>query len=126
VNVNIIEGSKSAFTAGLKNGLIAVADTLPEHLMQPFTSDRLECFFHPGAKFYVSVYTDRRAAECPGPGLCDELGEPVARATITLGSNTFVDGYMINLNIPLVQSPKKGMSSSFPVPETTFGQGRIT
>ena len=120
VNVNVIEGSKSAFTAGLKNGLIAVADTLPEHLMQPFTSDRLECFFHPGAKFYVSVYTDRRAAECPGPGLCDELGEPVARATITLGSNTFVDGYMINLDAPVTtaHTPKKKMR--FPATASTL------
>ncbi|KAH9969751.1 PLP-dependent transferase [Russula dissimulans] len=104
VNVDVIEGIKSAFTAGLKNGLIAVTDTLPEHLMQPFIPDRLECFFHPGAKFNVSIYTDRRAAGCPGPGLCDELGEPIARAIITLGSNTFTDGYMINLDAPVTTS----------------------
>jgi hypothetical protein len=119
VNVDVIEGSKSAFTAGLKNGLIAVTDTLPEHLMQPFIPDRLECFFHPGAKFNVSIYTDRRAAGCPGPGLCDELGEPIARAIITLGSNTFTDGYMINLDAPVTTSHTPKKKVKFPATAST-------
>ena len=117
VTVELIEGSESAFTAGLKDGLIAVADTLPEHLMQPFTSKRLGSFFHPGAKLVVTAYLDRNAAQSQRPGLCEELGDPIARATITLGNNTFVDEYMINLDAPIVmsQAPKKSMT----FPETT-------
>ncbi|KAH9983311.1 pyridoxal phosphate-dependent transferase [Russula compacta] len=117
VTVELIEGSESAFTAGLKDGLIAVAETLPEHLMQPFTSKRLRSFFHPGAKLVVSTYLDRKAARSQSPGLCEELGDPIARAIITLGNNTFVDEYMINLDAPIVmsQAPKKSMT----IPETT-------
>ncbi|KAI0246736.1 pyridoxal phosphate-dependent transferase [Lactifluus subvellereus] len=111
VAVELIEGSESVFTAGLKNGLIVVADFLPEHLMQPFTTDRLDGLFRPGTKLNVSVYHDQNAGQPRGPGLCDNLGKPIARATITLGDNTFVDAYMINLDGPIVtsQAPKKSM-----------------
>jgi hypothetical protein len=118
VTVELVEGSKSAFISGLNGGLIAVADTLPEHLMQPFTSDRLKHFFHPGAKLDVSVYPDQKGAHSQGPGgLCAQLGERIARATITLGANTFIDEYLINLDAPVVmsQSPKKRLA----IPETT-------
>jgi len=117
VIVELIEGSKSAFTSGLKDGLIAVANTLPEHLMQPFTSDRLKNFFHPGAKLYVAVYSTPEAADSQRSDFCAQLSEPIARATITLGANTFIDEYMINLDAPVVpsQSPKK----TFTLPERT-------
>jgi hypothetical protein len=117
VTVELLEGSKSAFASGLKDGLIAVADTIPEHLMQPFTSDRLEYFFHPGAKLDVSVYLDPRTVHSHGADFCAQLNDPIARATITLGTNTFTDAYMINLDTPVVrsQSPKKRLT----IPETT-------
>src|SRR5216683_4851560 len=116
VIVELIEGSKSAFTSGLKDGLIAVANTLPEHLMQPFTLDRLKCFFHPGAKLYVAVYSTPEAADSQRSDFCAQLSEPIARATITLGANTFIDEYMINLNAPVMlpQSPK-----TFTIPKRT-------
>ena len=120
VTVDIIEGNKSLFAAGLKDGLVAVTDTFPEHLMQPFTPDRLKLIFHPGAVLDVSIYLDRKTAECSGPGLCDELGEPIARATITINSNTFIDEYMINLDAPVIaapQAPKKSMA--FPATAST-------
>jgi hypothetical protein len=81
VAFELVEGSESVFAAGLKTGLIAVADALPEHLMQPMTLDRLESFFHPGAKFDLSIYPDEdeEAAQSQGYDLCDELGEPIAR-----------------------------------------------
>jgi hypothetical protein len=121
VTLELIEGNESAFAKVLKDGCIAVAETLPEHLMQPFTSDRLESFFHPGAKLDLSIYPDEDAAQSSqGYDTCEKLEEPIARARITLGDNTFVDEYMINLNVPLVQSPKMSMSGSFPVPETTL------
>jgi hypothetical protein len=117
VTVELIEGSESGFTSGLNDGLIAVADTLPEHLMQPFPSYRLKYIFHPGAKLAVSVYNDPKATDSQEPDLCVRLGEPIARATIILGANTFVDEYMINLDAPIVisRSPKKGLT----IPETT-------
>jgi len=112
VVVTEAKGSTSALTSGLRNGLIAVMDTLPEHLMQPFTSDRLKRFFHPGAKLDVSVYPDPKAAHSEQSDLCAQLGEPIARATITLGANTFIDAHMINLGAPVVssQSPKKKLT----------------
>ena len=111
VTCELIEGNESVVTEGLNDGLIAMADALPEHLMQPFTSDRLESFFHPGAKLDVTIYHDGdseepdEAAQSQGRrryGLCDNLGDPIARARITLGDNTFVDEYMINLDSPAV------------------------
>jgi hypothetical protein len=116
VIVELIEGSKSAFTSGLKDGLIAVANTLPEHLMQPFTSDRLKYIFHPGAKLYVTVYSTPEAADSQRSDFCAQLSEPIARATITLGANTFIDEYMINLDAPVMlpQSPK-----TFTIPKRT-------
>jgi hypothetical protein len=116
VTAELIEGSEPVFSAGLRNGLIAVADALPEHLMRPFTSDRLESFFHPGAKLDLSVYLDEEAARSQGYDLCDKLGEPIARCRITLGCNMFVDEYLINLDVSVAmsQSPKKSMSGSFP------------
>ena len=118
VAVELIEGSESVFTAGLKNGLVVVADSLPEHLMQPFTADRLNRLFYPGVKFEVSVYHDQNTGQPPGPDFCRNLGKPIARAMITLGNNTFVDAYMINLDAPIVtsQAPKK---SSMAIPQTT-------
>jgi hypothetical protein len=111
VVVELIEGSESVLNAELKDGLIVVANFLPEHLMQPLTTDRLNHLFFPGAKLDVSVYHDQNAGQHGGPDLCDNLGKPIARATITLGDNTFVDAYMINLDGPIVTSkaPKKSM-----------------
>jgi hypothetical protein len=115
VTFELIEGSESVFAGGLKSGLIAVADALPEHLMQPFTSDRLRSFFHPGAKLDLSIYPDE-VARSQGYDLCDKLGEPIARVRITLGDNTFVDEHVINLDVPttIPRSPKKSMPGSFP------------
>lgn len=104
VAVTDAKGSASALTSGLRDGLIAVVDTLPEHLMQPFTSDRVKRFFHPGAKLDVSIYPDPKAAHSQQFDLCAQLGEPIARATITLGANTFIDAYMINVDAPVVSS----------------------
>ena len=117
VALTVTEGSESALTSGLKDGLIAVVDTLPEHLMQPFTSDRIKRFFHPGAKLHVIVYSDPIAVHSQQPDFCAQLGEPIARATITLGENTFIDAYMINLDAPVVssRSPKEKLT----IPETT-------
>jgi hypothetical protein len=116
VTFGLVEGSESVFAAGLKTGFIAVADALPENLMQPLTSDRLKSFFHPGAKLDLSIYPDEEAAQSQGGGLWGKLGEPIARSRITLGGNTFVDEYMINLDAPvgMSQSPKKSMSGSLP------------
>ena len=91
VTVELLEGSTSVFASGLKDGLIAVADTIPEHLMQPFTSDRLKYFFHPRAKLDVSIYLDQKAVQSDGASFYAQLNDPIARATITLGANTFVD-----------------------------------
>ena len=116
VTLELIEGSEPVFAAGLRNGLIAVADALPEHLMRPFTSDRIVSFFHPGAKIDLSIYLDDNDAQSQGYDLCNKLGEPIARSRITLGGNTFVDEYMINLDVSvaMAQSPKKSMSGPFP------------
>jgi hypothetical protein len=115
VSFELIEGSESVFAARLKDGLIGVADTLPEHLVQPFTSD-LKSFFHRGAKLDLTIYPDKEVAQSQGYDLRDKLDEPIARARITLGGNTFVDAHMINLDVPVVMSqlPKSGMPGSFP------------
>lgn len=120
VTYELIEGDESVVTDGLENGLIAVADALPENLMQPFTSDRLKTFFHPGAKLEVSIYPDAEAARSQGHDLCENLGKPSARARITLGDNTFVDEHMINLDpvatMPVPQTSKNmySMPGHFP------------
>ena len=99
VIVEPLEGDRAVFAAGFKSGLIAVADAIPEFLMQPLSSNSFKSFFHPGAKLAVSIYHDRNAAQFQGPGLCDQLGDPIARGTITLGDNTFTDAYMINADL---------------------------
>jgi hypothetical protein len=123
VTYEFIEGSESVVVEGLENGLIAVADALPEHLMQPFTSDRLESFFHPGAKLDVTIYADE-AAQSQGHDLSDNPGEPIARARITLGDDTFVDEHMINLDpvAAMLQTPKNSgcMPGHFPEVEVTL------
>jgi hypothetical protein len=125
VAYEVIEGSESVIAEGLGNSLIAVADALPEHLMQPFTSDRLKSFFHPGAKLDVTIYPNSEAAQSQSQGhdLCDNLGEPLARARITLGDSTFVDEHMINLD-PVAASPfetskTRSMPGHFPEVEVT-------
>jgi hypothetical protein len=120
LSLELIEGSESAIAEGLKDGLIAVADSLPEHLMRPFTSDQLDAFFHPCAKLDVSIYPDEEATQSHGYDLCDNPGEPIGRARITLGDNTFVDVDMINLDTATLipQSPKKSVPGYFP--EATF------
>ncbi|KAI9464909.1 pyridoxal phosphate-dependent transferase [Lactarius psammicola] len=100
VTVELLEGDRSVFLAGLKDGLIAVADAIPELLMQPLSANNLNSFFYPGAKFAVSIYRDQNAARSQGPGLCDQLGDPITRGIITLGDNTFADAYMINADAP--------------------------
>ncbi|KAH9019814.1 pyridoxal phosphate-dependent transferase [Lactarius pseudohatsudake] len=97
-----VEGDRSAFVAGLKGGLIAVADAIPEFLMQPLSANSLKSFFHPGAKVAVSIHHDRNAARPQGPGLCDQLGDPITHGTITLADNTFTDAYMINVGTSTV------------------------
>jgi hypothetical protein len=119
VTYELIEGSESVVAEGLENGLIAVADALPEHLMQPFTSDRLEFLFHPGAKLDVTIYPDEKAAQSQGHDLCDNLGEHIARARITLGDDTFADEHMINLDpvaarLQTPTGPKNCMPGHFP------------
>ena len=116
VAFELIEGNESALAAGLKDGLIGVANTLSEHSMQPFTSERLESFFYHGAKLNLTVYADKEVAQSQGYDLCGKLDEPIGRVRITLGGNTFVDNHMINLEVPIVmsESPKSGMPGSFP------------
>lgn len=117
VTFELVEGSESVFAAGLETGFIAVADALPEHLMQPLTLERLKSFFHPGAKLVLSIYPDE-AAQSQGGGLWDNLGEPIARSRITLGGNTFLDDYMINLDAPAEMSQSPKSMSGF-LPEAT-------
>ncbi|KAF8271959.1 pyridoxal phosphate-dependent transferase [Lactarius quietus] len=100
VTVELLEGDRSVFVSGLTGGLIAVADAIPELLMQPLSTSSLKSFFHPGAKLTISIYPDRNAAQSQGPGLLDQLGEPIARGIITLGDNTFADAHMINADAP--------------------------
>ncbi|KAH9047668.1 pyridoxal phosphate-dependent transferase [Lactarius hengduanensis] len=117
VTVELLEGDRPVFIAGLKDGLIAVADAIPELLMQPLSANRLNSLFHPGAELAVSIYHDLNPAQSQGPGLCDQLEDPIARGIITLGDDTFADAYMINAEAPTVlpQALKKG----FTIPEST-------
>ncbi|KAF8265644.1 pyridoxal phosphate-dependent transferase [Lactarius quietus] len=116
VMVELHEGDRAMFAAGLEAGLIAVADAIPEFLMQPLSASSLKPFFHPGAKLAVSIYHDRNAAQSQGPGICDQLGDPIARGTITLGENTFTDTYMINADVAIMQQAQK---RSLTILETT-------
>jgi hypothetical protein len=112
VIVEPLEGNRAGFFAGLKGGLIAVADAIPEFLMQPLNASSVKSFFYPGAKLAVSIYHDRNAAQSQGPGLCGQLGDPITRGTITLGDNIFTDAYMINVD-------DTALKKSFAIPETT-------
>ena len=118
VTVDLLEGDRSMFIAGLKDGLIAVADAIPELLMQPLSTSSLKSLFHPGSKLVVSIYRDRNAAQSQGPGLCDQLGEPIARGIITLGDNSFADAYMLNAEAPTVIP--QALKRSLTIPETTL------
>ncbi len=117
VIVELLEGDRSVFVAGLEGGLIAVADDIPELLMQPLSANSLKSFFHPGAKLAVSIYHDRNAAQSQGPGLCDQLGDPITRGIITLADNTFADAYMINVDTPIAMP--QALKKSLTIPETT-------
>jgi hypothetical protein len=117
VTVELLEGDRSDFVAGLKGGLIAVADAIPELLMQPLSASGIKSLFHPGAKLVVSIYRDLNVAQSQGPGLCDHLREPIACGIITLGDNTFADAYMINADAPTVIP--QALKRSLTIPETT-------
>ena len=116
VIVETHDGDNALFAASLKRGLVAVADAIPEFLMQPLSQKSLKSFFHPGAKLAVSIYHDRNVAQFRGPGLCDQLGDPITRGTITLGKNTFTDTYMINAD----DTPMPQATKSLTIPETTL------
>ena len=120
VSFELLEGSESVFEAGLKTGFIAVVDALPEHLMQPMALDRLESFFRPGSRLDLSIYPDEEAAQSQEGGLCDKLVEPIARSRVTLGGNTFVDEYMINLDVPIEMSQSSQRTMSGFLPEVTL------
>ncbi|KAI0060318.1 pyridoxal-dependent decarboxylase domain protein [Artomyces pyxidatus] len=109
VTVELADGDRTSFAAGLKKGLIAVVESIPEHLMQPYTSDHKPDFFQPGLKVDITIYHDRRTAQSQGPGLADNLGTPIARGTLTLGDSIFVDSTMLNVDTPIVAThvPKK-------------------
>ncbi|ETW81515.1 hypothetical protein HETIRDRAFT_319093 [Heterobasidion irregulare TC 32-1] len=93
----------------LRNGLIAIADTLPEHLLQPFTAEHRPNFFRPGFKVGITIYHDRSTSSAPGPGLVESLSSPLARGAITLGDSIFIESNLINVGTPLVAShvPKR-------------------
>jgi hypothetical protein len=109
VALEIEGGDKSKVASGLRKGLIGIVDTLPEHLMQPFTAENHPTFFRSGVQVAVTIYQDHRTSQAPGPGLVVGLGTPIAHGTITLGDSVFVDSYMINVDTPVVAShvPKK-------------------
>ncbi|KAH9179372.1 pyridoxal phosphate-dependent transferase [Lactarius sanguifluus] len=110
VTVELLEGDRP-------DGLIAVADAIPELLMQPLSANRLNSFFHPGAKLAVSIYHDLYPTQSQGPGLCDQLEDPIARGIITLGDDTFADAYMINAEAPTVVP--QALKKDFTIPEST-------
>ncbi|KAH8993163.1 hypothetical protein EDB92DRAFT_440300 [Lactarius akahatsu] len=118
-----VEGDRlgSAFVAGLKGGLIAVADTILEFLMQPLSANSLKSFFHPGAtrKLAVSIHHDRNAARFQGPGLRDQLGDPIIRGTITLADNTLTDAYMINVGTPTGTVIPQALKTNLTIAEAT-------
>ncbi|KAI0051057.1 PLP-dependent transferase [Auriscalpium vulgare] len=109
VSVELIDGDQAAFAAGLKKGLIAVVDSLPEDVMQPYTSDHQPAFFQPGWKAGITLYHDRHSPQSQGPGLAEKLGTPLAHGTLTLGASVFADSSMINVDTPVVAThvPKK-------------------
>lgn len=111
IHVEIDSGELPRFAAGLKNGLIAVMDAVPEHLLQPFSSDHRPAFFRPGVKIGVSIYQDRQFPQSPASGVIDSLERVVARGTVTLGDSVYVDSDMINFDTPTVasQGSKKKM-----------------
>jgi len=112
VTLELHDGDKSKVASGLRKGLIGIVDTLPEHLMQPFTAEHHPTFFRAGVQVAVTIFQDQRTPQAPGPGLVAGLGNPIAHGTITLGESVFVDSYMINVDTPIVAShvPKKKIS----------------
>ena len=76
--------------------LIAIANTTRENAMQPFSADHLPTFFAAESKIPVAIYIDPHGADTSGPGLLNNLGTPIAQATITLSSSIYIDYTLVN------------------------------
>ena len=91
----------------LAKGALLSAMGIEEAAMQPFqsseeaNSDSLTSdssfFFHPGQKFPVKVFEDKKKYNATGPGLGDyDNAKVVTKGTMTLGETLYVDSYWLN------------------------------
>jgi len=97
--------------------LIAIANTTRENAMQPFSADHLPSFFAAGSTLPVTIYTDPNGAEASGPGLLDNLGTPVAQATITLSSSVYIDYTLVNQEHGVAVSTKHDRAQTPGLPD---------
>jgi len=94
VTITLDDGTTTLLADGTR--LIAIANTTREDAMQPFSADHLPNFFAAGSKIPVTVYIDPNGADTSGPGLLNNLGTPIAQATITLSSSIYIDYTLVN------------------------------
>jgi len=94
VTIALDDGTTTLTETG--NRLIAIANTTRENAMQPFSADHLPNFFAAESKIPVTIFVDSNGADVSGPGLLNNLGTPIAQATITLSSRIYIDYSLVN------------------------------
>ncbi len=106
-----LELDKELSSEQLSRRCILYAHGIQEEAMQPFlpTQDLLNSntfFFRPGQCFPVTIFENQKDAEATGPGLADVgHAQPIAKGTMTLGENVYVDSE--DLNKDLFKKPAK-------------------
>jgi hypothetical protein len=79
----------------LPKGLILSLSRISEEALQPFPSENKKLsedfFFRNGKKFAVKVWKDPKGPKDKGPGLLENLGDPLYTGEVTLGKYVVVD-----------------------------------
>lgn len=81
----------------LQEGLLAIAETIPEKLMQPFSAANPPSFFKPNMPLRVSLWQDPRRS-IDSRTEFEDLGVPIASGALVLSENLFVDYTMLNID----------------------------
>lgn len=101
-NVDLSDNLTDIVNARIYDGLILTLTNVREACIQPLPknneqiSKQSNFFFQQGRTFDVKVWSDPNWLTDKGPGLLDNLVQPIARGTMTLKEDVYVDVESLN------------------------------
>lgn len=98
VKLELADEEEASFLAAfLREGVVAIAETIPEGIMQPFSDENPPSFFTPNASLPVTIYKYPHHKYSQGNYTpWTQLGHPIASGTLALSGNLFVDFRMLD------------------------------